>query len=283
MTAKSRSRAPASVSHANPPILLREGAEGTEVVKLQQRLLKLGFNPGRIDGDFGPATTAALIAFQRSTGLLADGVAGPRSLAALALAESANLPSAIPGVTPRVVSQIFPYTPVDHIKTNLPYVLDALVNSQLVDKPMILMALATIRAEAEGFAPVSEGQSRYNTSPGGHPFDLYDFRQDLGNQGDGDGERYRGRGFIQLTGRGNYQKYGIALGLGKRLLDNPDMANEPATAAALLAIFLKDRERSIKEALLDHDLRQARKLVNGGSHGLDRFSDAYQRGESLIA
>ena len=279
MTAKSRSRAPASVSHANPPILLREGAEGTEVVKLQQRLLK----PSRIDGDFGPATTAALLAFQKSAGLLADGVAGPRTLAALDLAESADLPSAIPGVTPRVVSQIFPYTPVDHIKTNLPYVLDALVNSQLVDKPMILMALATIRAEAEGFAPVSEGQSRYNTSPGGHPFDLYDFRHDLGNQGDGDGERYRGRGFIQLTGRGNYQKYGIALGLGKRLLDNPDMANEPATAAALLAIFLKDRERSIKEALLDHDLRQARKLVNGGSHGLDRFSDAYRRGESLIA
>ena len=283
MTTKSRSRPPASVTRANPPILLREGVEGIEVVRLQQRLLKLGFNPGRIDGDFGPATTAALLAFQKSAGLLADGVAGPRTLAALDLAESADLPSAIPGVTPRVVSQIFPYTPVDHIKTNLPYVLDALVNSQLVDKPMILMALATIRAEAEGFAPVSEGQSRYNTSPGGHPFDLYDFRQDLGNQGDGDGERYRGRGFIQLTGRGNYQKYGIALGLGKRLLDNPDMANEPATAAALLAIFLKDRERSIKEALLDHDLRQARKLVNGGSHGLDRFSDAYQRGESLIA
>ena len=283
MTTKSRSRPPASVTRVNPPILLREGVEGIEVVRLQQRLLKLGFNPGRIDGDFGPATTAALLAFQKSAGLLADGVAGPRTLAALDLAESADLPSAIPGVTPRVVSQIFPYTPVDHIKTNLPYVLDALVNSQLVDKPMILMALATIRAEAEGFAPVSEGQSRYNTSPGGHPFDLYDFRQDLGNQGDGDGERYRGRGFIQLTGRGNYQKYGIALGLGKRLLDNPDMANEPATAAALLAIFLKDRERSIKEALLDHDLRQARKLVNGGSHGLDRFSDAYQRGESLIA
>ena len=283
MTTKSRSRPPASVTRVNPPILLREGVEGIEVVRLQQRLLKLGFNPGRIDGDFGPATTAALLAFQKSAGLLADGVAGPRTLAALDLAESADLPSAIPGVTPRVVSQIFPYTPVDHIKTNLPYVLDALVNSQLVDKPMILMALATIRAEAEGFAPVSEGQSRYNTSPGGHPFDLYDFRQDLGNQGDGDGERYRGRGFIQLTGRGNYQKYGIALGLGKRLLDNPDMANEPATAAALLAIFLKDRERSIKEALLDHDLRQARKLVNGGSHGLDRFSDAYRRGESLIA
>lgn len=62
---------------------------------------------------------------------------------------------------------------------------------------MTLMAVATIRAEAESFLPISEGRSRFSTSPSGHPFDLYDKRRDLGNRGSPDGERYRGRGFVQ--------------------------------------------------------------------------------------
>jgi len=144
----------------------------------------------------------------------------------------------------------------------------------------VLMALASIRAETESFEPISEGKSRFNTSPDGHPFDLYDNRRDLGNQGQPDGERYKGRGFIQLTGRDNYKKHGQAI--GQDLVNNPDLANDPAIAAKLLASFLKNKERAIKEALLENDLKQARKLVNGGSHGLDRFTDAYAIGNRLI-
>jgi peptidoglycan L-alanyl-D-glutamate endopeptidase CwlK len=54
-------------------------------------------------------------------------------------------------------------------------------------------------------------------------------------------------------------------------------------AADLLALFLGDRELQIKDALLHGNLMAARRLVNGGTHGLDRFSDAYRRGEALIA
>jgi len=57
---------------------LHPGSSGREVEKLQTRLAELGFPPGKIDGDFGPATEAALLAFQQSQGLLADGVAGHR-------------------------------------------------------------------------------------------------------------------------------------------------------------------------------------------------------------
>jgi len=178
---------------------------------------------------------------------------------------------------------MFPHTQVDNIRTNLPFVLDALVEKALVDKPMVLMALATIRAETEGFEPISEGKSKFNTSPGGHPFDLYDNRRDLGNQGRGDGEKFKGRGFIQLTGRFNYEKYGKVIDLGNQLVDNPDLANDPTIAAKLLASFLQDKERRIKEALLDNDLRSARKSVNGGSHGLERFTEAFNIGDSLIA
>ena len=259
---------------------LQEGSFGEDVKKLQEALKAHGFNPGMPDGDFGPATAAAVIAFQKSEGLLADGVAGPRTQHALGLVQAPTLPTAIPGVTVVVVSRMFPFTPVDNIKENLPFVCEGLIDKNLVDKPMVLMALATIRAETESFEPISEGKSKFNTSPGGSPFDLYDNRKDLGNQGKGDGALFKGRGYIQLTGRHNYQKYGPAL--GKDLIKNPDLASDPTIAGQLLATFLKDKERQIKEALVDDDLRTARRLVNGGSHGLDRFEDAFRRGDSLL-
>ncbi|MGR9051258.1 MAG: peptidoglycan-binding protein [Gammaproteobacteria bacterium] len=263
--------------------LLKEGSTGADVEKLQEKLKTLGFNPGLVDGDFGPATEAALMAFQKSEGLLADGVAGPATLGALGLIEENRQPSAIPSITVTVVSKMFPVTPVGHIKANLPFVLNGLAERNLADKPMVLMALATIRAETESFEPISEGKSKFNTSPDGHPFDLYDHRKDLGNRGNGDGEKFKGRGFIQLTGRFNYEKYGPIIGIGERLVENPDLANDPDIAAKLLAVFLRDKERAVKEALLDHDLKAARRLVNGGSHGLDRFTEAFEIGEKLIA
>jgi putative chitinase len=263
-------------------LFLQEESKGQAVVKLQRQLKKLGFNPGKIDGDFGPATRAALIAFQKSSGLLADGVAGPRTLGALKLVKRTDLPSAVSSLTVTTVSKIFPFTPVDNIKANLPFVLTALTEQSLVDKPLVLMALATIRAETECFEPICEGQSKFNTSPGGHPFDLYDFRHDLGNGGRGDGDRFKGRGFVQLTGRSNYETHGRAIGLGDRLVNNPDLAGEGQTAGKLLASFLKAKERPIKEALLDNDYRLARRLVNGASHGLDRFANAFTIGSRLI-
>ncbi|HWC35549.1 MAG TPA: N-acetylmuramoyl-L-alanine amidase [Mycobacteriales bacterium] len=56
---------------------------GDDVATLQQRLLELGFDPGRCDGIFGPATDAALREFQRNVGLSADGTLGPGTLRAL--------------------------------------------------------------------------------------------------------------------------------------------------------------------------------------------------------
>jgi peptidoglycan L-alanyl-D-glutamate endopeptidase CwlK len=264
---------------------LQQGMSGPEVTDLQNKLRDRGFDPGATDGSFGPGTEEAVGAFQRSQGLTADGVVGPQTAAALGLAAPAPIApiaSAIPAVTVAMVCQMFPSIPAQNVAQNLPVVLNALVAPQLVDKLMILMALGTIRAETESFEPISEGQSRFNTSPGGQPFDLYDSRADLGNQGPPDGERFKGRGFVQLTGRSNYQIHGNAIGLGDQLIDNPDLANDPAVAAQLLASFLKSREDRIRTALTTGDLATARKLVNGGSNGLDRFTDAYNIGNSVI-
>ena len=70
MEAPPVSNSPANVK-GNPTTFLREDSHGPAVVRLQKQLKKLGFNPGNIDGDFGLATKAAVIAFQKSRGLLA--------------------------------------------------------------------------------------------------------------------------------------------------------------------------------------------------------------------
>ena len=268
----------------------KKGDAGPEILKLQEKLLAAGFNPGPPSGTFDAATEIALKAFQKSHGLLDDGKAGKNTLAELNKFGTGD-PVALPPMTGKpilerftvaLVKQMFPATPLKNITANLPFVLQAMQEAELADKNMILMALATIRVETEGFEPISEFKSKFNTSPGGHPFDLYDNRRDLGNQGRPDGELFKGRGFVQLTGRANYKQHGAAIGLGNDLVTNPDLANDPAIAAKLLASFLKAKERRIKEALLMRNFKEARRLVNGGSHGLAKFTETFLKGEKLI-
>lgn len=266
---------------SSPVRTLSLGDKGSDVAALQKKLLERGFNPGVVDGIFGNGTEAAVMAFQRSESLLADGIVGERTHGVLFQGKPGELKDVTPLLGPIEVARMFPHTPLANIKNNLPHVHTAMRAARLHDRLMVLMALATIRAETESFQPVEEAISLYNTSPTGHPFDLYDNRKDLGNKGKGDGERYRGRGYVQLIGRDNYLRYGNRL--GKPLLERPELACESGIAAALLALFLGDREKRIKEALLDWDFAGARRLVSGGSHGLDRFIDAYKVGIQLTA
>jgi peptidoglycan L-alanyl-D-glutamate endopeptidase CwlK len=246
------------------------------VTELQQLLRRRGFDPGATDGQFGPGTEAAVRAFQRSVGLADDGVAGPNTLAAL------KMPLVTSNVTANLVAPLFPGTPRVNIQFHLPFVLKSLLDAQLADKSMVLMALGTIRAETASFQPIDEFESTYNTPPGGPPFALYDNRADLGNRGPTDGADFKGRGFVQLTGRSNYTHFSNVLGLGTQLVDNPDLANDPDIAAQLLAAFLKHKENRIRADLAANDLTTARKLVNGGTHGLVDFTDVYNRGQGLV-
>src|SRR5881398_1855345 len=67
--------------------ILKQGSSGPDVQDLQQKLKDLGFDPNGVDGNFGPGTRDAVIAFQQSKGLQADGIAGPATLAALGLGD----------------------------------------------------------------------------------------------------------------------------------------------------------------------------------------------------
>ena len=174
-----------------------------------------------------------------------------------------------------VVCRLFPATKPANIARYLPYVEAALGAAGLTDRAMVLGALGTIRAETEGFVPISEFQSKYNTPPGGAPFSLYDTRRDIGNSERGDGARYRGRGFVQLTGKSNYQTYQSRLEVA--LVATPDLANAPEVAAVVLAQFLLDKAARFRTAVAAGDLRAARRLVNGGAHGLAMFKDVFER------
>jgi len=180
--------------------------------------------------------------------------------------------------TPERVAALFPGAARESIEAHLPLVLEALAAEGLDDLLMVRMALATIRAETGGFEPIDEAVSAWNTPPDGPPYALYDHRDDLGNRGPGDGAAFRGRGFVQLTGRDNYRRYGNRLGVD--LLAEPDRANDPRTAARLLAAFLQAHEARIRAALAIDDLAAARRAVNGGSHGLEAFASAWRAGEA---
>lgn len=65
--------------------LSKVGSQGEEVRAIQTKLVELGYLNGKIDGIYGDQTKAAVIQFQKSQGLSADGIAGPKTLAALGI------------------------------------------------------------------------------------------------------------------------------------------------------------------------------------------------------
>lgn len=174
-------------------------------------------------------------------------------------------------LTPAQIAKAFPGAPLANIETHWPHVRAALRSACLDSRMLVAYALATIAAESAGFKPIAEGVSKYNTNA--VPFDLYNNRESLGN-GPADGARYKGRGFMQLTGRDNYSRYGARLGIS--LINDPNKANDPAIAAQLLALFVADRREAILSALNASDFAKARRAVNGGTHGLARFTNAYK-------
>jgi len=79
---------PPARSQPPPTATLKPGDTGAQVKRLQHALTTLGYSTGKIDGQYGPATEAAVKRFQRSNRLTADGIVGPKTLAAIASALS---------------------------------------------------------------------------------------------------------------------------------------------------------------------------------------------------
>ena len=72
------------------PVLSQQGSRGSEVRQIQTKLRQLGYYKGSIDGIFGSDTKKAVISFQKSCGITADGIAGPKTLLYLGLGSSSG-------------------------------------------------------------------------------------------------------------------------------------------------------------------------------------------------
>jgi len=261
-------------------MLMLKGSEGPDVEALKGRLaLELGADaasfPGLRQGPlFDADTEAAARRWQAGLGIVADGIVGPYCQVLLGATRARPLALAL---DLNSVRRLFPATKSSNIARYLPYVCAALSEFGLTDRLMILSAMGTIRAESEGFVPIAELPSQYNTRPGMPPFSSYDGR--LGNTAAGDGARFRGRGFVQLTGRANYKTYSQRIGVD--LVGQADRANAPEIAAVLLACFLADHAEAMRKALEVGNYAAARKLVNGGSHGLERYRSVFEIAASV--
>lgn len=102
-------------------------------------------------------------------------------------------------------------------------------------------------------------------NPEGIANKVYGGRADLGNNQDGDGWRFHGRGVIQLTGRSNYQVCGDAL--GQPFTSNPELLLEPEWACMSAGWFWNKKGlNALAEA---EDWTTMTKRINGGTLGLD--------------
>ena len=144
------------------------------------------------------------------------------------------------------------------VQAALPDILSALQKYGILTSLTAVGALATVNVEC-GFKPVHE--------KGGIAYFEKHYQGRMGNNNPGDGAKYSGRGFIQLTGKDNYAAYGKELGID--LLGNPNLALTIATASNILALYFKNRKVNV--ACDAKDWEKVRRLVNGGLNGYDTF------------
>lgn len=251
-----------------------------EVEVLQSCLRNWGVLPkdAPIDGQFGSTTEAAVESFQRlrpadpqrsrfvPSGLPMTGVVDRNTWAELLKvnpeaikiisreADAApGMPSGFPDVDTILSKAQCPSEIRPLAQENLPLILARCLDNGVTDRNQIAYVFATAEHESHF------GRFMIELASG----DAYEGRLDLGNTQPGDGRRYKGRGFVQITGRTNYTKWGQRLGLD--LIGKPELASRPDVAAQILVQGMRDGSfTSLKlDDFIGSDFVSARKIING--------------------
>ncbi len=245
--------------YIQPPSGTRMGSRGVEVINLQRGLMALGYDvgPTKDDGIIGKFTTAAIAKFQTDNKLPPSGAATK---------ETVDKVNELLKNRPTVLSKLEKAKP-EEFKGKIAVnalgdkssreLLTRAAESQGIKGKELAAFLAQCAHETGGFRWLSEiwGPTSQQKT--------YDGR--MGNNSPGDGYRYRGRGFIHLTGKTNYADASRVLGVD--LVKNPDLVEKPEMAAKTSVYFWKTNVQP-KVSNWD-DVTTITRIVNGGRNGLE--------------
>jgi putative chitinase len=275
-------------------MLLKIGSKGEEVKQLQQ---KLGLTA---DGSFGPGTETAVKKWQSDNGLTADGIVGDGTWSKM-----------FGGQT--TVTESKPVAPVasvgglklGNLKGHIPDSVIAQIPETSakfgIDTGLKLAHfLAQCGHESGGFRLTQENlnysakglngtfKKYFLTESDAKPYErnpqkianrVYGNRMGNGPESTGDGWKYHGRGFIQLTGHDNYKAFSSSI--GEDCLANPDLVATKYPLASAAWFFSKNCLKKCVDAS-DATVLAVTKCVNGGTIGLEDRKKHFNEYYSLL-
>jgi putative chitinase len=264
-------------------MLLKKG-DNNENVKLMQQ--KLGIEPAVTN--FGPKTEAAVKEWQAKNGLTADGIVGPSTWAKI-MGESAATPTPIVSAPIASVGGL----KLDKLKGHIPdaviSMIPAVAQKFQIDSALRLAHfLAQCGHESGGFRltkenlnysakglngifkkyfPTLESALPYERKPEKIANKVYGGRMGNGPEASGDGAKFCGRGYIQLTGKDNYTAFGKSI--GEDVCANPQVVAEKYALLSAAWFFSKNGLHKMADGgSTDAVVTSITKRVNGGTIGL---------------
>ena len=279
-------------------MLLKKG-DNNENVKLMQQ--KLGIEPAVTN--FGPKTEAAVKAWQAAHGLNADGIVGDKTWAMI-MAEGQSVPAPVETPIPQSTGGL----KLDKLKGHIPDAVIAMIPDTAakfqINTPLRLAHfLAQCGHESGGFRltkenlnysakglngifkkyfPTLESALPYERKPEKIANKVYGGRMGNGPEASGDGAKFCGRGYIQLTGKDNYTAFGKSI--GEDVCANPQVVAEKYALLSAAWFFSKNGLHKMADGgATDAVVTSITKRVNGGNIGLADRIKHFKEYYSLLA
>ena len=266
-------------------MLLKVGSKGNEVKQLQE---KLGL---AADGSFGPGTDKAVKSWQTANGLKADGIVGPGTWSKM-FGSAPAAPVAAPAPVSNVVIPPSAFK-LENLKGHVPdsviaQIPDTAAKFNITNPLRLAHFLAQCGHESGGFRAVSENlnysakglvgtfpkyfnsttAAQYERKPEMIASRVYGGRMGNGDEASKEGFKFRGRGYIQLTGKSNYTA--LTRFIGEDCVANPDLVATKYPLASAAFFFDSNKLWSICDKGADTaTVTAVTKRVNGGTIGLD--------------
>jgi len=258
---------------------LKLGSKGENVKKLQ---VKLGLGS---DGVFGSGTEAAVKKWQASNGLTADGIVGEGTWSKLFGTKQLITEPSTPIVNagPLKLENLKGHIP-DAVISQIP---DAAKKFNITNPLRLAHFLAQCGHESAGFKAIQENLNYsadglkkifpkyfpgnlaegYAKNPEKIASKVYGSRMGNGDETTKEGFKFRGRGYIQLTGKDNYTKF--AKFIGEDTVSNPDLVATKYPLASAAFFFDSNKLWAIcDKGADDATVTAVTKRVNGGTIGL---------------